>query len=71
VLDKKDSNSWLMLILGVGNAKAGALVISGGAQGDDLALLNLLERVSYAGVIFLIMMCLIFLGIGPDKVSNC
>jgi hypothetical protein len=32
VLDKKDSNSWLMLVLGVGNAKAGALVISGGAK---------------------------------------
>jgi hypothetical protein len=44
---KRDSNSWLVLVSDIGNAKAGALVVSDGAQGDDTALLSYLERVSY------------------------
>jgi hypothetical protein len=56
---KRDSNPWLMLVLDVGDANAGALVISGGAQDDDTALLSCLERVSYAKVFSFFRTCLI------------
>jgi hypothetical protein len=42
------SNSLLMLVLGIDNAKSGVLLVSEGAHGDDAALLNCLEHVSYA-----------------------
>jgi hypothetical protein len=47
---KRDSNSWLVLVLDIGNAEVGVLVVSEGAQGDDAALLTYLERVSYVEV---------------------
>jgi hypothetical protein len=47
---KRDSNSWLVLVLDIGNAEAGVLVVSEGAQGDDVTLLTYLERVSYVEV---------------------
>jgi hypothetical protein len=57
---KRDSNSWLVLVLDIGNAEAGALVIREGVQGDDPTLLSYLERVGYMEVFFLITMtCLI------------
>jgi hypothetical protein len=46
-----------MLVLGVRNAEARALAISDGSQGDDLALLNCLERVSYTRVFLMMIMC--------------
>jgi hypothetical protein len=49
---KRDSNSWLMLVLCIGNAEAGALVVTEGAQGDDTTLLSCLECVSFAEVFF-------------------
>jgi hypothetical protein len=41
-----------MLILDIGDAEAGALVVSRGAQDDDVTLLSCLECVSYAKVFF-------------------
>jgi hypothetical protein len=60
-----------MLVLGVRNAEARALAISDGSQGDDLSLLNCLERVSYTRVFLMMIMCLIFVGVAFDKVSYC
>jgi hypothetical protein len=48
----RDSNSWLVLVSDIANVEAGALVVSKGAQGDDVSLLSCLERVSYAEVFF-------------------
>jgi hypothetical protein len=49
---KRYSNPWSMLILDIGNAEAGALVVSRGAQDNDVTLLSCLECVSYAKVFF-------------------
>jgi hypothetical protein len=56
----RDSNSWLVLVSDIANVEAGALVVSKGAQGDDVSLLSCLERVSYAEVFFTIT-CLVIL----------
>jgi hypothetical protein len=52
-LVKRYSNPWLLLVLDVGDADAGALVVSGGVRDDDVALLSYLEHVSYANVFFI------------------
>jgi hypothetical protein len=41
-----------MFVLVIGNAETGALVVSEGAQGNDVVLLSCLEHVSYAEVFF-------------------
>jgi hypothetical protein len=41
-----------MLVLGIGDVEAGALVVSGGARDDDATLLSSLEHVSYAEASF-------------------
>jgi hypothetical protein len=55
---ERDSNSCLMLGLGIGNGEAGALVVNEGAEDDDVALFSCLECVSYAEDFFFIMSCL-------------
>jgi hypothetical protein len=39
-----------MLVLGIGDTRAGALVVNGAAQDDDATLLSCFERVSYMKV---------------------
>jgi hypothetical protein len=56
----RDSNPWFMLVLGIGDVEASALVVSGGAQDNDMTLVSCLERVSYVKVFFYLSDSLIF-----------
>jgi hypothetical protein len=56
---KKVFNPCLMLVLGIGDAGASVLVVSGGARDDDTTLLRRLEPVSYVKV-FLFMFNFLF-----------
>jgi hypothetical protein len=57
---KRGFNPWLMVVLGIEDVGAGVLVVSGGAEDDDAALLSCLERVSYVKVIYLFMFNFLF-----------